>query len=304
MKNVDIKEMLLNEYFQLKIRNHEDAEKFIGRLEIYIAKEPDAGLSLVLLILKTIKSNNDQRSFLARCDVAAPIFEQLEHTQEWRYLQLHVLSQVIANHTDFEKVHWFFQKAIDTINEKYAEEVKFKGIHTSLRYNLTVRILRARYIDPDVSLKKLRPLFRRCYDHVMEVCVRKNLPLQHTLQVLRGVFENKLELITEGLLKLKELGDTRLYKNTKHEIVEYLYYMEDIGTNQELLDFLTGYQIRERRMELGVDAFTLAMSMDMEEDELKAIERGEATASIGLLMKISRRLGVSLNYFKRPRKQT
>jgi len=293
--NKDTKEILLNEYFASKDRSEQKQDRLITKLEKHIAKEPDTELLLALLDLKTINANISQQSFADRCAIALPIFEELENALEWGYLQLHVLSVVIANHPDFNKTLWFFQKAVDTINHKYADTPGFKSIATSLHYNFTVRILRAKYKDPNVDNKKLKALFEHSYNHVMDVCVRHDLPLQYTLQVIRGVFNNKIELIEQGLAKLKELGEKQRYANAKSEIVEFLWYMNDIS--KELTSFVIGYQIRKRRKEMNMDAFDLAIELDTDDNAIMSIERGDDGVSIYRLIKLAKILKVNMSYF-------
>ena len=77
------------------------------------------------------------------------------------------------------------------------------------------------------------------------------------------------------------------------------------------LDTLVGRRIRLRRIQLGIEAKSLAASVKIAEARLQAFELGRESISVELLAEIAGALGVSSAYFYSaprtgfaPRKQT
>ena len=299
MRTKVTKQTLIDDFFVLTSKDSDsrDTDRFIIKLEKYLdAKESDAQLTLILLSLKTIKADSDQQDFLKCCAIAAPIFEQLEVTTNWGYLDFYILASVIGYHSDYNKTHELFQEAIDVLEDKeYVNDLKFKAMVTVLHINITLRMIRAMYFEPQVNKKALAASFKHSYKYAMDWCTRKNLPFQYVLQVRRGIFENHIELVDTGLSKLHELGEKKRYKTTKDEIVEYLFYMDD-ELSQPLERYLIGYQLRKRRKEIGMEAIDIAIALDSDQNTITAIERGEYGISIARLKKISKILGVGAAY--------
>ena len=292
MKLTETKESLLNDFLSIKSSEPQKSKKLIERLKKYIKNKPDDDLTLILQSSLAHKADNDQRSFNDCCTVAAPIFGQLEKTPNWGYLELFVLSSVIGQNSDFDKTFEFFQKAIDILSDKaLANDKKHKSIYYMLHFNMTYRMLRARYFEIDhkdnAKVAKLEKAFMQSYSAVIEMCVSRGLPHQYVLEVRRGVFENNNESVNDGLAKLEKLDEKHWYKTTDDEILEFLPYMsEELSTGQS--NRLIGQRARERRNEIKLFASDIARLMDMDENVLTSIERGATGMSIVRLRTLAR----------------
>jgi len=297
MYNKVTKEQLTKEFFAFKMAKDPNTYKLIVRLEKYLLKEPDAELTLFLYVLRTFQADNDQQEFVNCCAIASPIFEHLENTTDWGYTEFYILSMMIGYHSDYGKTRELFQEAMDVLNDgEYTDDPKFKSLCTIMNFNLTLRMLRAKYIDSGVDKDELESSFMRSYKHVIDVCVPKNIPLQYALQTRRGIFENNLKFVEDGLSKLSELGEKKLYKTTKDEIAEYLVFMDE-ELSKRLSNFVLGYQVRKRRTELNMTTLDLATALNTDQPSVNAIERGDDGVSVDRLKKLCRILSVGAGYF-------
>jgi len=287
------KEMLIERFMALKSTESTKMDKLIFRINSFLSKQPDTDLTIILCLLKARRADNHCHSFEHCCDIAAPIFEILENTTSWGYLELFVLSSAIIYHADFNKVAALFQEALDVLDlDEHASNLKCKSIRAALHCNFTYRINRAKYYDADMSSPLLKKLFEKSYDHAMEVFERINSPLKHALVVRRGIHENNLEMAKTALA---EIDDSKIRNYLKDELMEFIVEM-DGDLNTQFYNYLQGYQIRKRRVELGISAADLAEALGWDEALLTAIERGTDGASIRRLRMITRELKVSLDY--------
>jgi len=295
MKNNDTKEILLRDFLAFKFASSRETDKLINRLERFTAKELDEELTLALLSLKTHKSDNDRQPFEKSCEIAAPIFENLNAATAWSYIQFYVLTLVIGYQTSYDNAMAMLQEALDVILDEHATDKKYMGICAALHANMTIRIIRAKYLEPNRDKAELDKAFKRSYDHVMEVSVRKNLPYQHVMQARLGIFESNVELVKSELATLKELGEKKMYKTTKDELGEYLQFIKvKFGTS--LFNFFVGYNARGERMRQGRRVSEIAGKLDMDDNVLNAIERGDGGMSIETLKELATTLGVTSDY--------
>jgi len=290
------KKKLMDAFYAGTSMNH-NVNSLIAKFEKHLAQEPDAELTLMLQSLKVCRAEHEGNDFLACCEVASPIFEHLTSCLNWAYLELFVLNLIITAHPDFNKTLSLFQEALDLLNdEEYVNDAKYKKLNFSMHFNMTMRIIRAKYQESGVDISMLDGLFKRCHNHVKEVCVRKNLPHQHILKVRRGVYENDMEMVNDGLSDLYDVGDKKLYRTIKDEVAEYLSYMDDeLGRKMTL--YLLGHQLRKRRIQLKLNTMEFADLLDTDQTTINAIERGEDGVSLERLRRICKILQVSSDYF-------
>jgi len=301
MKNT--KDILVNEYFSAKSGDTKKADNFISSIETYLKKETDIELTLILHALKAQKADIDNKKFSECCTLALPIFEHLENTEnDWGRIELHVLSVAITYHSDYNKTTELAREALDVLeDEEHIGNPEYRTMRTNIHSNLTLRMLRARYRDIDLNnpteVAKLEAAFKYSYNYVMDICVRKNiLAWQYILTARKGVFENKRELLEEGLSKLLKAGEKQKYKTTKDEVVEYLTHMKDLS--KDLANFLTGYQVRKRRKELNMAPTDLAFALDTDQNVITSIERGDGGVSRKRLRSLAKILKVEIGYFE------
>jgi len=297
MKITDTKELLINEYLALKSKETKKNNRLVSRIEEFNSKEPDAQLTLIMHTCNAQKMDIKSNNFEECCTIAAPIFKILENTTHWGIVELAAISMVIGYNPDSNDTIRFFEEAIDVLNDDdYVCVPKCKSIRLTIYYNLTSRILRAKYYEPNMNALLLERLFKECYQLVIEFCKDKNLPWKYILEARRAVFENNLKLLDYSLSMLDKLGDRWSYRTTRDEIVEYLLLM-DGELSKLLTHILRGYQMRKRRRELGIPAAQLAKALECEEIAINAMERGDDGISLHRLYKVARELNVCMDYF-------
>lgn len=286
----------MNAFYTETNANH-GIGRLIAKFEKHLAKEPDAELSFMLQSLRAWLAEHEGNDFRTCCAITSPIFEHLTSCLNWSYMELFVLSRAITAHPDFNKTLSLFQEALDLLNdEEYVNDTKYKNIGFAMHFNMTSRIIRAKYHDPGVVMSMLDDLFIRCHDHVKEIHVRKNLPHQHILKIRRGVYENDMDMINDGLSDLYDVGDKKMYKIVKEEVAEYLTYMDD-ELGRSMTTFLLGYQLRKRRNLLRLTTMQFADLLDTDQTTINAIERGEDGVSLERLRRMCKILKISADYF-------
>jgi len=293
------KETLITEYINFKLGEDTNVDKSLNKYEKFItrnSKNPDSELTLILQSLRTLKADNEMQSFADCCKLASPIFNHLEATTNWGYIDLYVLSTTIGYKIDFNKALEVLQEAIDVIEGEYSDDPKFQPICTMMHMNFTLRMLRAKYFEPHIDTKILDDAFDRSFDHGMKVCENRNLPHKYVLHIRRGVFEGDINLVERALAQLSKSGGRKRYRTTKDEIAEYLFHTEE-ALSKPLSNFLIGYQLRKRRKELNMSTFDIAVAMKTDQPSITAIERGDDGVSMERLKMLARVVGVRPGYF-------
>ena len=297
MSAIVTKETLINEAMVLKSGNSKKAEKFIMKLEKFLTEEPDDELKLILYTWRTVVVDDNLQGFKKCCEIASPIFDILQSTVDWGYVEFYTLSAAIGYNTDFKKTLEFFEEALEVLSyEEYVNDTGYRSIRIALHCNLCLRILRAKYYDPNSDIAHLQKLFKQSYDYVVERSRHKNLPYKDMLEVYRAVFENTLEGVEEGLDTLSELIDRKWYNIAKHNIMDLVALM-DGEMSKPLARLLIGHQMRKRRIELGLSISDLAEILGWENVAVGAIERAADGISMQRLRKVAQALGVTLEYF-------
>jgi len=297
MGNTITKESLINEYLAVRLSEDQKINKLITKLEKYSTGTPDTELMLILHSLKTIRAENNLQDFKQCCAIAVPIFEQLEVSINWGYIEFYVLSIVIGYHPNYDKTCAIFQEALDVLSdEEYVDNPKYTAIANALHINITLRMIRAKYLDPSIDIKALNSSFMRSYNHAMEKCEHKYPLYQCILQIRHGVFEDNMDQLEKGLLELHKFGKKKIYKTTRDEIIEYLFYTKK-PPNKTLLNYLVGHQLRKRRHELNMSALDIAIAMDIDQNAITAIERGDDGLSLERLRKLAHIIDVQPGYF-------
>lgn len=292
------KETLVKSFLSLESTATKECDKLITRIETFASTKPDTELTLIVNLLKATRADNKLLKFEDCCAIAAPVFEILDNTTHWGYIECYVLTIAIGYCYDFDRTYALFQEAIDVLDsDDYVNDSRYKSLRTNLHINLTLRIARARYYDLTLKYDRLQGLFKQSYDYMMETFKRKNLPQQYVLEARRGIFENNMKLVEAALNKLAEIKERKWYRVTKDEIMESLLIMGDVEISKPLSRLLIGFQIRKRRNELGITVEGLADMTGFEETTITAIERAAEGVSLQRLNKIARALQVDISYF-------
>ena len=296
-KSNDTKEILLKDFLAFKFASSRDIDKLITRFERLIATQriPDDELILPMLATKTIKADNERQPVEECSRIAAPIFENLENATEWRYIPLCSLAMVIGHHASYNTAMERMQEALDVILDDHSEDPKYMRLCTVFHINILVRMIRTKYLEPNIDMAALEKAFKRSYDYAMEVCVRNDAPLQYVLQARLGIFEGNVELVKTNLATLKELGEKKMYKTTKDELGDYIRFMGS-KLDTPLQNFFSGYNARNERIRQKRRVSEVAAKLDMDDNVLNAIERGDGGMSIVTLKDLATTLNVSSDY--------
>ncbi|MCL2840641.1 MAG: helix-turn-helix domain-containing protein [Defluviitaleaceae bacterium] len=293
---IDTKDQLLKEFLEFDLLENQKLGTLIKRIERYLAKSTDADLNLASNVLKTVKADNDQQSFDACCAIATSVFQQLEATNPWTHLDMFSLSTVIGHASSVSQTLALYEEMTDLIMDDHADDIEFKKIHYIAQYNLTLRLLRAKYLGSDVEMSKVDELFKSCYDYTLKIAKKNNSPMEHVLNIRYGIYIDKQKIASEEMLKLQKFGDRKLYRFTRDEIVEFLSYM-NTRVRAPLSYILAGSQIRKRRIERDMSTMDLAAVLGTEQSAISAIERGDDGASLDRLQAIAEILDVKVGYF-------
>ncbi|MCL2839512.1 MAG: helix-turn-helix domain-containing protein [Defluviitaleaceae bacterium] len=296
MKTEVTKESLISEFLAFNSAAKSGTSKLIAKFENFMAKNPpDSDLILALGYLKTIKADHDHKSFEVCCSIAVPAFEALKSITTWEYLHLYCLSVLLIYRPAFSESWEFFIEALESEALETHDSDEYLQVRIALHSNMTIRILRAKYLEPSIDNATLNDKFSQCYAYAMDMCVKRKRPQQHALQVRKGIYENDMELVKEGLKMLLQLGEKKRYKNAKANIIDYLKFMNE-NLTVDLLNTLQGHQISIRRKELDLSVAEVAFLADIEEPTLHAIERGDSGMSTLVLRNICKVLSISADY--------
>lgn len=297
-KNTDTKEILLKDYLAFRAATRRDTDKLISRFEKFMAREQleaDDELLLPLLSLKTLRAENESVLLEEIFKIAAPVFEKLKDASDWTYMQLYVLAGIIGYNPNYHEGMAFMHKVLDAIKDRSEADKKYKAICISMHMNMTLRIVRAKYLDSNLDEGELAAAFKHSYGYAMEHAENKNLPLQYALQIRLGIFEGNEDIYKTGLAKLKELKQKKIYKHAKYELGEHLRFM-DSNLDTPLANFFVGYNTRMMRKRQGKTISELAEAMGIDENVMSALERGDGGASIVTLKKLATLLRVTTDY--------
>ncbi|MCL2841066.1 MAG: helix-turn-helix transcriptional regulator [Defluviitaleaceae bacterium] len=290
------KEQLIERFMTIDVLNKLEMDNDIATLEAYLTDKPDMDLTLKLCVLKTRKADNNQQSFEACCKEAAPVFAHLETIENFEYMDLYILSFVIGYHPDYCKTLEMMSKAMKILSsETYFNNSDYRKIRCAMNYNLTLRLLRAKYLEPNVDEDALNAAFKSCYKQVEEIVLNRSLPQSQIIKVRKGVFENDTSLIQEGLYMLRKSNNKKIFRAARDEIAKYLKFQKHrFGAG--LTNFFTGCQIVARREELGLTIELVARVLDVPISTIEDIEAGRINMSWDYLREICKVLHVDSNY--------
>ncbi|MCL2841149.1 MAG: helix-turn-helix transcriptional regulator, partial [Defluviitaleaceae bacterium] len=274
-------EDLISEFLAFRASKISETERLIAKCERQLEKEPSDRLNLCILTLKTTHADDTNQSFNDCCAVAAPIFKHLKETKgDWDFLDLHIISLVIGYLHTFKKTIDIVKEALELLNDKaYADDYEYKKMRFTLHLNLTLRFLRARYMEANVDIPAVTKAFAKSYNYAIERCKRNNGAHQYVQEIRKAVFENEQDKIQECLEKLLERGERKMYRIAKAEIAEFLSAMSN-DLRKPLSYILFGHQHKKRRLYNNMSLEDLSFLTDVEPTNLNAMERGDEGVSL------------------------
>jgi len=296
------RENLLNTFCNLKDFFPTRALSFFSKdLENYLKDNDDAEITFVLLVVKAfqqnIKTNNLQESYNAM----APVFEYFKNKTNWSFTDLNILACAITFAATYEQAKNLAQEILDVLDD-YEHEKTYGGVMFAVRFNLTMRLLWARYIDindlaQNVDIKELEELFMHHYRIAVKVCNVANWhDLKTVLQIRKNTLLGNCEAIDAGFKWLYKNKSHNWYNATQHEIADFFCEMGADLTKWQL-DVIIGSRIRKRREELGLSLPDVADHLGITETAFASAERGMKGLMNIKLFRLAAHLGVDIGYF-------
>jgi len=307
-KQQTTKDTLLQEYFDYTLSPGGHIDKPLDKFKEYIKQEtsPDAEVALAMHALQALKLDYVEHCFDKRCHTAAPLFNHLENTSDWEYIDFHFLLAALGYHRDIDKTLTLFQKALDTIESKYKNDFDFTELCAKLHFKFTQRLIlfacsNRKNHERIINMSHVETPFRHSYN--IAVNSVENTQEMHLLNIRLGLLESNIELIKHSFPILQE-QNWQLYDKAKREIYDYLHGTsgvigEDIF-GHDLGSYMIGYQFRKRRLTLGKEIPELANETKISEEALEEIDCGEHPDNFALarrLHAVAPYFGVSFDYF-------
>ena len=309
MGTIPTKEQLIEEFHSID-GNHQTAKIHALLSNISIVAPTldfDTDLENIRTTLEVWDANFKNESYETLKTLAQPIFDYMESEPHWSFLDICLLSSVIAHAKTLEGAEMLTQKALATMEEKYLEEKKYWSYRFVIQFNMISRIVRARF-QPDIpgeektDIERLKELMGKYFPYVIQVCKDYDLKLyRHIAGIRQGLFQANYKKVECCLARLKVVlkGQSpivkRLLGSIMDEIVTYHIFL-GIGMTEQQLRYVIGLNIRKRRMRLDISREALAAQLQVGAKYIAGVEQGHKNATGIQLYTIAYILGVDMNY--------
>jgi len=235
--------------------------------------------------------------------ISRPIFDWVQETKEPSYLQILILSTAIQHGPSYKLVNELAEKAIDALQGRLAHEKNAKTILPVFYFNMTYRLLRARYFDMKNAVKQKAELqeIKRLFYHYVNLVqpiheTKKLFTLKTVIEIRVALFEGNCDEISAGLERLRVAKEYDWLKVTKDEVVEYCSKLNNILTTP-LRNLMAGVRIKRCREMKKMTAFDFAMNLGTNQQVVNEFESGKRGISRTRLHNIAEILGVDIAYF-------
>jgi len=304
MKTIDTKDILISEFYELRLAERDKWKNLASRIETYLEEtEFDSQLNLALISMKAREEDLKSNDFYKCCDIAAPIFEQLENAPKWNHLELEILCSVICHNRDYKKSLSLTQEAFEVIDDLEQEgDSRIWKVKAMFSINVTIRLIRARYTDINpaeggADLIAIRESFKYHLNLARAACTQeKHATIKLVLDIREALFNRNCDLICDGLRKLRKAKDPVWLHALEDEVMSYLYHFRMLLSTEQL-NLLLGLRIRRRRQELGLSLDDFSEEMAMERPSLIKVENGTVGLHTPKLFLAAAILGVGVTYF-------
>ena len=294
---------LLKSLFKLGIsynESHNDnvRKELLNYLEV---NGSDCHIEDGLRILDTWREENSTNDFDACCRIAEPIFDRLlSGDVTWEYFDIRILAAVIDYAGTCVEVCNLAEKILVKL-EDHSHEERYPFIKLAVYMNSSLRLLRGKYFESEnlIPSEELEKLFSDCIEKALSAWEEMGLEVQKALmQVRKGLFYRKSDLVNHGLYRLKELGEHELYRMTEADAEEYEYeFFKSIQISKFQFSRIVGANIRKKRKELGFTIAQVSEITDIGPSHLSIIEIGQKPATSYDLFKLGELFGVSTDWF-------
>jgi len=249
---------------------------------------------MMLYAFQTLQADNSKQEFEKCCAIAAPGFQRLKHITAFSYIDYRSLMMMIKYHPSMGETLGIYQKACDLLAyDKNVTEPEGKEIVYMLQYHLTLRLLRAKFIESDVDMPILDEMFKQFYAYTLKEAESNDSPMQYVLQIRQGIYEDKQDMIWDGMKRLHKAEEKKLTKVTRLEIGGYLAYMSK-PLQTPLSHILIGHNIRKSRKASMMSVAELADALGTDSSSVAALERGFDAATLIKLRAIANICGVTV----------
>jgi len=300
MENKHTKDSLIKRYYSLGKTGRSELSVLITDIERYIPEcGPDKELEYVLLALKAYRMDHYKNKFNECCDMLLPVFEGLQDVKSLNFLGITILAQVVNYNADYNKSITLAHEILDILKKEYLHEKSYPGIMLMVAFNMTLRLLRAKYSTTTGKHKEINAEFSYFLGIALDLCEKYNLAVDKVALMVRdGVYNANYDQIHENLAWLnKAPGESKAYKSMLNEIGEYVRHLEDDKIGGALLNCLIGFHIKKQRELLDLTQEEVADALETDRNVINQIERGETGTSHERLAKLRKILNVDYNYF-------
>jgi len=300
---VETKQILVGAFLAFEVlHNVAEIEKFIARIDAFANNlpAPDIELDHMILLLHANKEAALSTNFIKCQNIIAPIFEWLKNKTHWSYLHCHIFSMAVSYAQTYKLANTLTEKAVEMLQRRYLHEEKHKFVIYTTYTNMTYRLLRAKYYDiqdratQKATLEEIENFFDR-YMRSINAFAKEKKKKTHLIlfEVREGIFYNDSERITTGLTALRKSSDTKRYKATCNEVIEYMPQISNLTV--ALNNVFIGRNLRHHRKRRGLSAHMLADALGTDVSVVYAYESGRRGISRSRLISIAKILKIKVS---------
>jgi len=252
----------------------------------------------ILILFKMYEASYKYNDFDTSQAIVKPILSRLMNTDSWNLYDIRILVRVIGYPKTYKDAHELAQKALSLL-EQYVDHERYHHIKRSIHFNISYRLLRARYFDielvEDEDIAELDKLFNEHIEKALSMCKEKDLKLEEAaLLIRRGVYEKDYDLIDANLETIKQFGERAAHKMMQDEVNDYNAYVGD-AISAKQFNVMIGRNIKKLRELRCMTQRELARRVDLAPITLNHIEIGHRSAASHKLFLISHALNVKVD---------
>jgi len=291
------RDSFINEFYKLKDYDLKVIEPLIDNIDAYLATNgPDTKLELLLCALKTQQELVLQNDFIKACDIAKPVVDILQDA-DWDLFELDIFINVLGRIESYELTLALIKKAHNILDSKFSDLEVYDYMKLKIYATSSARHLRAKFYD-NADPQKIKEMFNTCANSAIKICEKYEYLTFRTVQLAwRAIFEEDVDKIFDCIRAIEDTNDDYWITVVKNKVVEYTKHLGEKVTTK-LKNFVTGWQVKKRREELGLSTLDLADMIGSGQTTINQIERGGTGVSHKRLIVIAKALAVDdLAYF-------
>ena len=291
------RDSLLQAYYKINHFDTKEVSSLVDSIHAYLEENgPDIKVEILLHALKTRIDIDLNNNFTSACTTAKFVVDNLQD-KDWDIHELDLLTGIIGYIESFPLTMTLLNKALEINERKFKDSKNYDYRRYRLFFTICWRITRAKFFD-NVEPRALKNLFDMYFNKAIKLCEKLNFFAPRTvLLVNTAIFDEDPVKIVEYLKALETTGDEFWITAAKDDVAEYVRHLRD-KVDTPLYNYVVGWQIKKRRIELGLKTRDLADITDIPQTQINEVERGEKGVSIPRLFSIAYALKVEdLAYF-------